>query len=507
LETKLVKFAEQQLTQRRIFLEKTVAIRLSKTLKQFAGSVFITLLAACSSAPKPPTAPTPATPKPVTAPAAPAIVSNAKAAELPPIIFVHGNGDTAALWTTTIWRFETNGWPRNRLFAIDFRYPQARTDDGVAQEGRSSSADQLNELAAEVARVRQVTGAARVILIGNSRGGYAIRNYIRNGTGRNTVLAAVMGGTPNHGVWRSATFNPQSEFNGMGRFLTALNSPQSPDGAEVTPGVFFATTLSDNNDKFAQPDGRWIGQAGTPTGVTFESPALRGASNIVLPKRDHRETSFHPEAFAATYKFLTGNAPSRTTIAREEQPVLNGVIAALSNGSSGELTNLPLANARVSVYNVNAQTGERLGGAIHQKTVGQNGLWGPFQARSDASYEFVIEASGFATTHIYRSPFARSSDIINMRPVKLADSDKDGASVVTMTRPRGYFGVGRDRMSLDGISPPPGIAAGVAGLSSSKIKVMTPGYRTVIAEFNQEKIAVRTWSAKDNRVVIAEFHD
>ena len=37
----------------------------------------------------------------------------------PPIVFVHGNGDTAALWTTTIWRFESNGWPRERLHAID----------------------------------------------------------------------------------------------------------------------------------------------------------------------------------------------------------------------------------------------------------------------------------------------------------------------------------------------------------------------------------------------------
>src|SRR5258706_3765985 len=31
----------------------------------------------------------------------------------PPIVFVHGNGETAALWMTTIWRFESNGWPRS----------------------------------------------------------------------------------------------------------------------------------------------------------------------------------------------------------------------------------------------------------------------------------------------------------------------------------------------------------------------------------------------------------
>ena len=34
----------------------------------------------------------------------------------PPIVFVHGNGDTAALWTTTLWRFESNGWPREQGF-------------------------------------------------------------------------------------------------------------------------------------------------------------------------------------------------------------------------------------------------------------------------------------------------------------------------------------------------------------------------------------------------------
>ncbi len=495
---------------RGFFSGRSLFSGLSRSSVRIAIPLIFSLLSGCSwflrepkEPPKPPSPPK----KEVAVEKVPVNMPEMKAAELPPIIFVHGNGDTAALWTTTIWRFETNGWPRNRLFAIDFRYPQARTDDGAPQEGRSSSTDQLNELSAEVDRVRSITGSQKVILIGNSRGGFAIRNYIRNGNGRSTVLAAVMGGTPNHGVWRSPTFNPQSEFNGMSRFLTALNSPQGPDGSEVTPGVYFATIRSDGNDKFAQPDGRWIGQPSMQTGVTAEGPALRGATNIVLPGRDHRETSFHADAFAATFKFLTGNSPGRTTIAREEQIVLNGKIAGLSNGSSGELTNLPLNNARVTVYAVNPQTGERLGGAVHQKTVGRDGFWGPLQGRSDICYEFVIEASGFAITHIYRTPFARSSDLINMRPVKLLDSDRDGAAVITMTRPRGYFGVSRDRMSFDGIAPPPGIKAGVAGLSSSKIKILVPGYRTVMTEFNQERIAVRTWNVKDNRVVFAEFHE
>ena len=462
------------------------------------------LLSACSS---PPIATTTKPNNNASSVPAPALSPPVKGGELPPIIFVHGNGDTAALWQTTMWRFETNGWPRNKLFALDFRLPLARTDDTKPQEGRSGTQDQLNELVTEVARVRRITGAGKVILIGNSRGGYAIRNYIQNSDGRQTVLAAILGGTPNHGVWRGA-FNANSEFNGTSPFLLALNTPQDSNGSEIIAGIQVLTIRSDNNDKFAQPDGRWIGQATMQTGIAYDGPALKGATNVVLPGKDHRETSFHPDAFAASYKFLTGNNPARTTIAAEDKVVLNGKIAGLHQGGrSGELSNLALVGARVSVFEVQATSGARIGAALHRKTVTADGMWGPFDGKPSAHYEFVIEADTFATTHIYRSPFSRSSDLVNMRPSRIADADKGAVSVVTMSRPRGYFGLGRDRMSLDGQSPPPGVTAGVAGVSTSKIKVTGQVERTVVAEFNSEKIAVKAWSLADNRLVFAEFHD
>jgi triacylglycerol lipase len=59
--------------------------------------------------------------------------------EKPPIVFVHGNGDTAALWLTTQWRFESNGWPRDRLHAIEVPYPLSRDDDSKPQAGRTST--------------------------------------------------------------------------------------------------------------------------------------------------------------------------------------------------------------------------------------------------------------------------------------------------------------------------------------------------------------------------------
>ena len=101
----------------------------------------------------------------------------------PPIVFVHGNGDTAALWITTIWRFESNGFDRKLLHAVDFAYPNARDADAKPQPLRSSTADAMRELAAKVDEVRMFTGRDKVVLIGSSRGGNAMRNYVKNGGG------------------------------------------------------------------------------------------------------------------------------------------------------------------------------------------------------------------------------------------------------------------------------------------------------------------------------------
>ena len=422
----------------------------------------------------------------------------------PPIVLVHGNGDNASIWQNIAWQFESNGWPRNRIVAIDFLFPLARADEAKEQPGRSGTNDQLRELAATIDSVLKRTGATQVILIANSRGGYAVRNYVRNYPGgKEKVASVVLGGVPNHGVW-NGSFNPISEFNGAGAFLKALNAPQGLDltkGLEVTPGVPFATLRSDNNDKFAQPKGLWIGQPNLDTGVTYDGPSLVGATNIVLPGRDHREVSFHPQAFAATYQFITGKLPLISGISIESAVVLNGRIG----GFIGlDPVNEGLAGARVTVFEVHSHSGERKGNAVHEKQVAADGLWGPFNARSDTHYEFVIEAAGFATTHIYRSPFPRSSNMINLRPARIVDADKDAYSVVVMNRSRGYFGLGRDQMSFDGL-PLPLVAPGVAGVSASKLKVMAGTSRPVVTEFNGERIVVRAWPLAENRLVFADL--
>ncbi|KQO22175.1 twin-arginine translocation pathway signal [Acidovorax sp. Leaf76] len=428
-------------------------------------------------------------------------------AEAPPIVFVHGNGDTAALWQTTAWRFESNGWPRERLHAIDVPYPLSRDDDAKPQPGRTSAAEHMAYLKAEVDKVIKATGARQVVLMGNSRGGNAIRNYIYNGGGDQTVSHAILGGTPNHGVWAIAGFREGNEFSGTGPFLKALNAPKNAAGDEVSGPVKWMTIRSDNNDKFAQPDGLWIGQKGTPTNVTAAGPELKGATNVVIPRIDHRETSYSPAAFEATYRFITGKAPARTDVAAEKSVVLNGKITGLGVDSADAKTgnfsnNLPLPGAQLEVYATDPATGARAGGALLKKTVGTDGLWGPLTTQPGVPLEFVISAPGYGTTHIYRSGFPRGSDLIHLRPERIADADKTADAIVTLTRPRGYLDPARDKMLLDGAAPA-GVPAG-AGAASAKIKP-AGGQRPIAAEFNGERVVGQTWPAAQGHVVMLEI--
>ena len=451
-----------------------------------ATAVVATLLTACVTAPAP------------------------SFAERPPIVFMHGNGDSAALWQTTIWRFESNGWPRERLFAVNQPMPLARDDDTIAQPGRTSTAESAAFLQSEVDRVLKTTGASKVVLLGNSRGGNTIRNYVQNGGGAAKVSQVVLGGNPAHGIWNIPGFNERSEFSARSAFIQQINAAKGPNNDEVTPGVRWLTLRSDSNDKFAQPDGVWIGAPGKPTNIGYDAPALKGATNIVLPRVDHRETSFSPAAFAATWQFLTGEAPKTTTVTPESAITLDGRLTGYGLSSadptSGQFTNnLPIVGAQLVVYATDAGTGARTGAALHRKTIGADGHWGPFTARPDIAYEFEITAPGYATTHIYRSPFPRSSRVINLRPERIAAADRDAGAIVIFTRPRGYFDAERDTLRFDGQSALPGVPPRGSGVASSKIKLTNETQRSIAGEFNGERVAGQTWPATQGNITLLEL--
>src|SRR4029079_16733993 len=140
-------------------------------------------------------------------------------------------------------------------------------------------------------------------------------------------------------------------------------------------------------------------------------------------------------------------------------------------------------------YRVSPDTGERTGGPIHSSQTGADGRWGPAQVEPRWLLEIVLPSAGAPTTHIYRSPFPRSSDIVHLRAARpLGPADAGAGAVVLMSRPRGYFGLPRDVVLIDG-KEPKDVKPGVPTDSVTTLRPPSAeAGRAVAGLFSQERI-------------------
>jgi hypothetical protein len=89
----------------------------------------------------------------------------------------------------------------------------------------------------------------------------------------------------------------------------------------------------------------------------------------------------------------------------------------------------------------------------------------------------------------------------------LGPADAGAGAVVMMSRVRGYFGLPRDIVLLDG-KEPTDVKSGVPTDSLTAVRLPTAELgRSVVALFNQERIVARAWPAAENRISVAEFTD
>ncbi len=411
-----------------------------------------------------------------------------------PIIFVHGNGDDASKWMTTIWRFESSGYPRDRLFAVRFNDPVALTSDDTPMPHHSSTIDQASQLSAEVARVLIVTGARKVVLVGSSRGGLTIRNYLKNAGGASVVSQAILCGAPNHGVFAVDQMSG-NEFNGKGKYLSALNG-----GNETIAGVQFLTIRSDHNDKYAQPDGRAAGIPIKDTGVTVEGPALTGAENAMLPGLDHREVAFDARAFAVMYRFITGQDPKTTDVVPEAAPAISGLVTGFASGAP---TNLPAPGVRLRIFALRAGSAAHEGEPLYDHATDETGAWGPITVDPKLNYEFEL-SNASATLRYFRSPFARSSTYVNLRFRPLLPADKLTEPSITVIRPQGYLSKGRDTVLVDG-KEYDGLPAGVPTLDEFKLKGLAANGQGIEIRLRDERVFARPALPGQAELSIAEF--
>jgi hypothetical protein len=165
-----------------------------------------------------------------------------------------------------------------------------------------------------------------------------------------------------------------------------------------------------------------------------------------------------------------------------------------------------VSGASVDVYRVSAESGERIGGSVHGSQTGADGRWGPAQVDPAWYLEIVLTSPGSVTTHFYRSPFPRSTDILHLRAARpLGPADAGAGAIVLMSRTVGYFGLPRDVVLIDGKEPidvKPGVPAD--SVTTLRLAAAEAG-RPVAALFNQERIVARAWPVSENRIAVAEL--
>jgi triacylglycerol lipase len=175
-----------------------------------------------------------------------------------PVVFVHGiNGDSGD-FKVMIDRLILDGWPQDRLSAIDYPDPSW-----------GCNVDNAEILRQHVAKFLQQTGAAKIDLVAHSMGTLSSRKFIRDLGGAALVHTYVTLGGPHHGV-PTACLDPlpicvHNELCADKPFLTGLNTPP------VTPGPTIWVSIFSHDDHT----------------VPWQSSELDGAENIAFDGVDH----------------------------------------------------------------------------------------------------------------------------------------------------------------------------------------------------------------------------
>jgi triacylglycerol esterase/lipase EstA (alpha/beta hydrolase family) len=191
----------------------------------------------------------------------------------PPIVMVHAYLCSAGSWRSMRRRLVSQGYD---VFAVDL--------DPFWDIDRYAPV-----LAQHVDRVRAHTGAAKVVLIGHSMGGLAIRAYLRACGGRHVERAITLG-SPHHGsvLARLAPGECGRQMRPGSSWLRALQADER--GGLSAP----FTSIYSRHDNFVAPQ---------------ESARLPGANNVALTGVGHLTFLFSRRAYQAVATALRAPMP------------------------------------------------------------------------------------------------------------------------------------------------------------------------------------------------------
>lgn len=227
--------------------------------------------------------------------------------------------------------------------------------------GGSGNLERLDQF---IMDVLDQSDADKVFLAGHSAGSGLCYEYLKDGSRASNVAAYV------HLAGRSP------------------DQPAGPDGDIPTLNIF--------------SDGDLI----------VRGDSIEGAQNIHFSNHDHYQVATSVETFEAMYYFFTNKKPQTNQIIPSESTtvVINGKTITLGENS-------PVAGAKILIFEVDPTTGFRLRSeADLSLTADDGGYWGPFEAKVNQPYEFVLHSGDDARViHYYRSGFSTDNNWVYLR--------------------------------------------------------------------------------------------
>lgn len=276
----------------------------------------------------------------------------AASAERRPVLFVHGIEGTGAQFQSQALRFTSNGYPADWIDQVDYDSTRGAADRSAVHAAITEKIEEL----------RRRTGVAKVDVVAHSLGTLVMESYLT----------------------RPAEGEARREL--VGKYVNI-------DGQADNPGV---PTLA-----------LWAGRQ-TDGG---EPATMPGAENVTLPNQTHVQACTSREAFAAMYRFLTGEEPKHGIVAEPGRIQVSG--RALSFPQ-----NAGLAGATVEAWAID-ERGHRVGSAPAASTVVTDGAegggaFGPLTLESGRPYEFAVLRDGRPDRHTYQEPFVRSDHTVRL---------------------------------------------------------------------------------------------
>jgi pimeloyl-ACP methyl ester carboxylesterase len=139
---------------------------------------------------------------------------------------------------------------------------------------------------------------------------------------------------------------------------------------------------------------------------------IPGASNAKIPGKDHYQVATSTESFAAIYQFFHHQPPPVLEIVPQNIVCIAGKVLTF-----GE--NTPQSNARVDIYPVDPETGQRLQSTPFETWYSKNdGSWGPTNVLPNTHYEFVVSTPGSGRIiHYFREAFTHLNLEVYLRTI------------------------------------------------------------------------------------------